>query len=84
LNNPNGLVDTIVDQLRPVVLQAVRTAITSSAAAGNLNAEDLTGKILVQLRPFVLEGVTKQIQEITSGDDDIKLFLQEISISPKL
>jgi hypothetical protein len=39
------------------VLSAVESALKGSAVSGNFQAQDLTEKIILELRPFVEEGV---------------------------
>merc|ERR1711981_42317 len=51
-------------QLRPVVFAEVTKALSTSPKYSNLNARDLTEKIIVKLTPFVKEGVQEQIREI--------------------
>jgi hypothetical protein len=47
-------VEDIIVKLRPVVLAAVESAI---AGSGSYNAGNITDQILLELRPFVVEGV---------------------------
>ena len=56
-------VQTIVRQLRPVVLQAVQRAIKANNAQ-QYNANNLTGRIVTELTPFVRRGVGAQIAEL--------------------
>jgi hypothetical protein len=54
--DPEGLVRTIIFELRPVVLASVE-----SASSGGLDAAALADRILLQLTPFVREGVQKEL-----------------------
>jgi len=63
LANQEKLVQTIVRQLRPVVLQAVQRAIKANNAQ-QYNANNLTGRIVTELTPFVRRGVGAQIAEL--------------------
>merc|ERR1739846_54388 len=62
LDDEEGLVRTIISQLRPVVLAEVRSAIAASNA--NYNAEELANKIVVRLIPFVREGVRVEVKKV--------------------
>jgi len=75
LNNPSGLIETIVVQLHPVVQQSVRTAISTSSS--QFNPDDLSEKILIQIRPFVKEGVEQQITEISSTQQEVGRLTEE-------
>jgi len=63
LSNQEKLVQTIVTQLRPVVLQSVQRAIKANNAQ-QYNANTLTGRIVTELTPFVRRGVGQQILEL--------------------
>lgn len=63
LKNQEKLVQTIVVQLRPVVLQSVQQALTANNANG-FNANSLTDRIVIELTPFVRRGVGAQILEL--------------------
>ena len=53
LSNVNGLVQTILVQLRPVVSREVQNALRNSPYATSINAQSLTGRIIVEITPFV-------------------------------
>jgi len=61
LNDPEGLVQTIIIQLNPVVLSSVQNALAQNPNTG-LNAQSLTQKIIIEITPFVRSGVTQQIE----------------------
>lgn len=61
LNNPEELIETIYVQIRPVVLAAVNGA---KATASGIDVTDVTEKIVTQIRPFIAEGVKKEIGEV--------------------
>ena len=57
------LLETILVQLRPVVLGEVRNALKTSTYP--LDAQSLTVRIVKELRPFVSEALKKEIAAIT-------------------
>ena len=59
--NPEGLVQTIFVELRPVVLQSVETSLQSSSSPVSFDAQSLTERILIELTPFVREGVQQEL-----------------------
>ena len=59
--NPEGLVQTIFVELRPVVLQSVETSLQSSSSPVSFDAQSLTERILIKLTPFVREGVQQEL-----------------------
>jgi len=61
LNDPEGLVQTIIIQLNPVVLSSVQNALAQNPNTG-LNAQSLTQEIVIEITPFVRSGVTQQIE----------------------
>jgi len=84
LNNPSGLVETIVVQLQPVVLKSVTAAIQDSAS--DIDPEGLSDRIIIELRPFIADAVQKQIVEIqekskipkVSEDQVIKMVISQL------
>jgi len=77
LSKYGNLVETIMVQLRPVVLAEVRRALSASTDPGHdhLNAEDLTAKIMLQLRGFVEEGVQEQVKIL---EEELKITHDEV------
>merc|ERR1712213_86932 len=77
LSKYGNLVETIMVQLRPVVLAEVRRALAVSTDPGHdhLNAEDLTAKIMLQLRGFVEEGVQEQVKIL---EEELKITHDEV------
>merc|ERR1712241_218301 len=77
LSKYGNLVETILTQLRPVVLAEVRRALATSTDPGHshLKADDLTEKIMLRLRGFVEEGVQEQVkilqEEAGIGHDQV-------------
>merc|ERR1712156_767400 len=69
LNNPQNLVDLIIDQLRSVVFNAVIKALKSSPYK-NIDPQKLTVRIIIELTPFVESGVQQQVQAVTAQNDD--------------
>ena len=61
----DNLVKTIIIQLRPVVFAAAENALSSSTTSSSLNPGDLTDQILLEITPFVEEGVRIEINEQT-------------------
>jgi hypothetical protein len=49
----NGLVETIIIQLKPVVLSSVQSAIATSGTPEKWNADQLSQTIILELTPFV-------------------------------
>jgi len=66
LTNPEALVKTILVQLRPVVLREVQRALSTSSVAGNLNANSLTERIILELTPFVRQALQEEVGKVTS------------------
>merc|ERR1712012_1007328 len=64
LSKYDNLVQTIISQLRPVVLSQVSTAIASSPKNSHLNARALTEEILIKITPFVREAVQQEIKKV--------------------
>merc|ERR1711881_700026 len=64
LTQYDNLVQTIISQLRPVVLAEVTKALSTSPKFSSLDARDLTERILIKITPFVKEGIEEQIREI--------------------
>ena len=62
LSNVESLLETILTQLRPVVLKEVNVALKSSSYA--LNANSLAERIVLTLRPFVLEALRKEVEKV--------------------
>merc|ERR1711953_1021706 len=66
LTNPDGLLRTILNQLRPVVLNEVQKALSTSTVAGNINANSLTERIILELTPFVRQALQEEVGKVTS------------------
>merc|ERR1711963_1155349 len=66
LSNPEGLIKTILTQLRPVVLNEVQKALSTSTVAGNLNANSLTERIILELTPFVRQALEQEVNKVQS------------------
>merc|ERR1712045_598528 len=62
LSNIQELLETILTQLRPVVLAEVNNALQSSTY--QLNANSLTDRIVAELRPFVLQALKAEVEKI--------------------
>ena len=80
LSQYGNLVEAILRQLRPVVLIQVQNALATSSYKG-LNAEKLTDEIIIRLRPFIEEGVQREIEELeptVSADDIVSSVIQEL------
>jgi len=77
LSKYGNLVETIMLQLRPVVLAEVRRALAASTDPGhnNLSAEELTNKIMLQLRGFVEEGVQEQVKIL---EEELKISHDQV------
>ena len=60
LGNSAAFVDTIMVQLRPVVKASVNTALATSQYQ-HLSANDLIEQIIINLRPFVVEALRKEV-----------------------
>ena len=72
LSSPQGLVEAIIAQLRPVVFQAVSVALKSSPYT--LDAEKLTVRIIIELKPFIETGVQKEVETVQAERDDSGLI----------
>merc|ERR1712018_716231 len=70
-------VETIMVQLRPVVLAEVRRALAVSTDPGHnaLSAEEITEKIMLQLRGFVEEGVGEQVKIL---EEELKISHDQV------
>merc|ERR1712062_570383 len=66
LTDPDGLLRTILNQLRPVVLNEVQKALSTSTVAGNINANSLTERIILELTPFVRQALQEEVGKVTS------------------
>jgi hypothetical protein len=62
LSNVEGLLQTILTQLRPVVSNEVNNALRASNIAGNLNANSLTSRIITEMTPFVRQALQQEVQ----------------------
>merc|ERR1712203_946388 len=60
INDEEGLVQTIVSQLRPVVFAQVSAAITANKA--NYDAKSISNQIVSRLIPFIREGVRREVK----------------------
>merc|ERR1711899_279474 len=60
LSKYGNLVETILAQLRPVVLAQVKAALANSEYANLLDAKEMTEEIIRRLRPVVEQGVKEQ------------------------
>merc|ERR1712213_54346 len=77
LSNPEGLIKTILTQLRPVVLNEVQKALSTSTVAGNLNANSLTERIILELTPFVRQALLQEVNKVQSQIvNEVKQTLQ--------
>merc|ERR1712012_751098 len=61
LSDVNGLLETILTQLRPVVLKEVNSALSRSSYS--LNANALANRIVTELRPFVLQALRAEVEK---------------------
>jgi len=77
LSKYGNLVETIMVQLRPVVLAEVRRALAVSTDPGHnaLSAEEITEKIMLQLRGFVEEGVREQVKIL---EEELKISHDQV------
>merc|ERR1712066_246999 len=66
LTDPDGLLRTILNQLRPVVLNEVQKALSTSTVAGNINANSMTERIILELTPFVRQALQEEVGKVTS------------------
>merc|ERR1719361_3133032 len=60
LSKYGNLVETILAQLRPVVLAQVKAALANSEYANLLDAKEMTEEIIRRLRPVVEQGVNEE------------------------
>ena len=67
LSNIDGLLRTILVQLRPVVLNAVNNAMAQSTVAGNINADSLTDRIIREITTFVRLALEEEVLKATSN-----------------
>merc|ERR1712079_899905 len=58
LGNTDELLQTILRQMRPVVLNAAQNALQTSPVAGNIDANSLTNRVISQMTGFVTQTVT--------------------------
>merc|ERR1711992_325725 len=70
LNNPQNLVELIIAQLRPVVFNAVIKALKSSPYK-NIDPQKLTVRIIIELTPFVENGVNNQVQVVKEQNNGL-------------
>merc|ERR1712004_657492 len=62
LDDPNGIVEQIIRQLRPVVFNAVSVALKSSPY--KLDAEKLTVRIIIEITPSIESGVQAEVEAV--------------------
>merc|ERR1712213_298785 len=62
LDDPQGIVESIIRQLRPVVFKAVSVALKSSPY--KLDAEKLTVRIIIEIRPSIESGVQAEVEAV--------------------
>ena len=67
LSNIDGLLRTILVQLRPEVLNAVNNAMAQSTVAGNINADSLTDRIIREITTFVRLALEEEVLKATSN-----------------
>merc|ERR1711992_123921 len=61
-DDPNGIVEQIIRQLRPVVFKAVSVALKSSPY--KLDAEKLTVRIIIEITPSIESGVQAEVEAV--------------------
>jgi len=61
LGDTDQLLQTILRQMRPVVLNAAQNALQTSPVAGNIDANSLTNKVITQMTGFVTQTVTSLV-----------------------
>ena len=64
LSNLDGLLETILKQLRPVVLRACEAGLAASNL--NLDANELADEIMIQITPFVSSSLEQEAQKATA------------------
>merc|ERR1712088_455009 len=62
LSNLDGLLETILRQMRPVVLNAAQTALQTSQVGGNINANSLADKVILQMTGFVRAALQQEVK----------------------
>ena len=68
LSNLDGLLETILKQLRPVVLRACEAGLAASNL--NLDANELADEIMIQITPFVSSSLEQEAQKATALSED--------------
>lgn len=81
LGNSAAFVDTIMVQLRPVVKASVNTALATSQYQ-HLSANDLIEQIIINLRPFVVEALRKEVIAVQQQQSliTVEQVVKEISL----
>merc|ERR1711963_1168020 len=65
LDDPKGIVEQIIRQLRPVVFKAVSVALKSSPY--KLDAEKLTVRIIIEITPSIESGVQAEVESVKAS-----------------
>merc|ERR1711990_861878 len=68
LSNLDGLLETILKQLRPVVLRACEAGLAASNL--NLDANELADEIMIQITPFVSSSLEQEAQKASALSED--------------
>jgi len=71
LDNYLNLAETIMVQLRPVVSREVTQALRLSTKYSNLSAKKLTDLIVVEIRPFVVRSLKKEVEIVKAEDTNL-------------
>ena len=62
LGDTEQLLKTILRQMRPVVLNAAQNALQTSPVAGNINANSLTDRVILEMTAFVRLAIQQEVK----------------------
>lgn len=68
LDDPRGLVEIIINQLRPTIFQAVQIAL--QAVPHQFSADDITIRIIIEITPSIEIGVDEQVEVVKEQQND--------------
>merc|ERR1712183_95453 len=75
LDDTRSLVQLIIERLRPVIFEAVKKALQSSAF--EIDANDLTIRIIIEITPFVETGVQQEVIKQKEQNEGLNKTLRD-------
>merc|ERR1712213_294894 len=78
LDDPKGIVEQVIRQLRPVVFKAVSVA--SKSSPYKLDAEKLTVRIIIEITPSIESGVQAEVESVKASQSQVNDGLIQLLI----